>query len=503
MKLYMIGIDAVPLWLLEELKGKKGMSGFRKLLAKGCITNMNSTLPPLTGPAWPTIYTGLSPAEHGVPDFFEMKSNYTPDIAYYDSHLFPPFWEKLAEKGLRCLVVTPATCIKLTDSKNVDLITGFPLSARTNSPMLEKLMKEHKFTGEPDIEKDIKAGKMPLKEALPIFVRSIRKRIAITKEAMANKEYDFAYVCFTETDRLQHFVLNRKDWQDYLHPIYSEMSGFIEEIMEKCDEEKASLIIVSDHGSQPIHEKFLINTWLVNNGYASLNENIMQKGSEEKSEKSSVKYMIRENLIRNAKFRRIYDRMPHAIKSKAHSALGKVFSGASTGDYTRVHLFDFDMEKTVAFAAISNDPVSTIWINDGRFEKGIVKEKDKAKLKEELMDKLRKIKGRKGEKLIINVFDGRDYYKKTTRFIAPDIMVQAEEGYTIDIFYYSMKSMFMEPETPKSGDHIRNGIFGFYSKTSKPIGINADVLNVAPTILEYFGINRGNKHNSILKKIRH
>ena len=87
--LYMVGMDSVPLWVLEELKDEKGIDAFRKLLSNSCINNMESTLPPMTGPAWPSIYTGLEPKDHGVPDFFVMKKSYTPDIVYYDSSAAP------------------------------------------------------------------------------------------------------------------------------------------------------------------------------------------------------------------------------------------------------------------------------------------------------------------------------------------------------------------------------------------------------------------------------
>ena len=486
-KLYLIGIDAAPLWLINELKDEQGMDGFRQLLEAGSIMNLESTMPPMTGPAWPSIYTGLEPSKHGVPDFFEMKSDYTPELVFYDSKAFPPFWEALAKKGVKCLVITPATQIDLPEDPNYDLITGFPLPAKTNSQYLEKLMKKYEFEGEPDIEKDIKAGTMSVEDAAKRFVESAGKRIAITRDALANKDYDFVYVCFTETDRLQHFVTGKPNRKDYLAPLYAKISSLLSDFISMAKKEKAAVVVVSDHGTQPIKRKLLLNSWMIKKGYVVLKESVAKSLDAGSGDKQSVKYEIREKLLKSG-LRRVYDKMPHGIKSATAKVVGTALSGARSGDYTRMHLFDYNMQKSVAFAAISNDPVSTIWINDSRFKSGIVAEKDRTAVKSKLMKELAEITDEKGAKVMEAVYDADSYYKGSTRFIAADILVEAKPGYTIDIFYHSTNSNFMEPEDAKSGDHIRNGIFGSYPKDLHNPKRKMAVTDISPLILKYFGI---------------
>ena len=82
-KLYLIGIDAAPLWLIKKFSQEKNMTSFNKMIKENDLIEMESTLPPMTGAAWPTIYTGLNPGKHGVPDFFVMKNDYTPDLAAF------------------------------------------------------------------------------------------------------------------------------------------------------------------------------------------------------------------------------------------------------------------------------------------------------------------------------------------------------------------------------------------------------------------------------------
>ncbi len=484
-KLYMIGIDSAALWLVKELARGGKLPGLGTLMEKGMLTELESAMPPMTGPAWPSIYTGLNPAEHGVPDFFEMKKDYTPELAFYDSEKSPPFWKELANKGYRCLLITPATEINLPKYKNVDIITGFPLKAKTNSEYLATLMKKEHFEGEPDVEKDMKAGKMSVEEGTQHFVRSIRSRTTIAEKAIEHGEYDFIYVCFTETDRLQHFVMNKKNMTDYTYPIYKEIDNLITFCTRRADKEGSAVIVVSDHGVQPIKEKLLLNTWMIKNKFATLKESVIESISSN-SEKTPTSYALREKVMKTD-LRKVYDKLPHSAKKAVHASVGSLFSAASTGEYTRLHLFDYEMAKTLAFAGISNINVATIFINDERFDRPTVKKSDFAALKKKLIQQLGQIKDEHGKVVVEGAYDAAAYYGTRPKFIAPDIFVEAKPGYTIDIFNFSRSGIFMEPEPPKRGDHTRMGIFGAYPKTKLNLPKkNLTVTDIAPIIRSYF-----------------
>jgi len=246
-KLYLIGIDAAPLWIIKGEYKKWHLNGFKELIKHGTLIDMESTLPPMTGPSWPSIYTGFKPKEHGVPDFFKIQSNYTKEVVYYEPSIKEPFWEKLARDKIKSLIITPAMMIKLPSHKNIDMITGFPLPARFSSEKIKRISKRYGFFGEPDIESDMKSGKISLFEASSIYVKSIKKRSDVSKALIKRGNYDIVFVCFTETDRMQHFSLNTKDWKKCVIPLYQEISEFLEWIIKRAKEEGARLMIVSDH----------------------------------------------------------------------------------------------------------------------------------------------------------------------------------------------------------------------------------------------------------------
>jgi predicted AlkP superfamily phosphohydrolase/phosphomutase len=475
--LYIIGIDSAAKWIIEELRDSgyrlKGFDGFEE---NGFLKEMESTLPPMTGPAWPSIYTGASPREHGIPDFFKVRKDYGKEVTFYDPSIKPPFWDVLADNGITSLLVTPAMALQLSKHKEVDMITGFPLPPRFGSEKLRIAAKKYGFEGEIEdiesggervgIEAKIKKGEITLAEASKEYRENIRKRAMLSLDLMKKKSYDLVFVCFTETDRMQHFSLNKKEWMSYVGPLYEAISDFMLEIQAIAKKREGSVILLSDHGAQPVKEKFLINAWLARNGYARLNKEI----TSESEEKGNVKYAIRERLMKS-KLRSLYHKSPEHVKKVVRKVLQKGFSGGGGGEYTRIHDFDFDMKQTHAFASTAYGIMSMVFINDSRFEKGIIKAKEKKRLKAELKAELMKIRGSDGKQIIKEVIDAEPYYRSERFFIAPDLLVEAAKGYILDIFNYSNNTYFMTPEIAKSGDHEREGILGmleFCGRRAKP-----------------------------------
>jgi len=490
---YLVGIDSASLWILERLKHKRGFEAFSKLLDKKLITNLESTLLPLTAPSWSTIYTGLEPRQHGVPEFLVINRDYVLDVAYFKPSETPPFYYTLAKSGFKCLVITPAMDTSLPPQgirENLDIITGFPLKPKTNSKGLETLMKRYRFEGEPDIENDFNNGKVSAAELANAYASSIRKRVLVAENQMKESNYEFVYVCFTETDRLQHFLMNKPDSDRYLLDIYSEISSFVGYLIHIVDERGGALAIVSDHGSQYIHKEFLVNSWLIANGYAMLKESARVKEDNKKSESggASTKYKLREALM-HSKLRNLYEHMPYFMKRLAFEVFSLLSSSVNSSGYNRILLSDLDMKKTKLFGAITVLPVSTMWINDDRFSKGTVKRNEKEQLKKELIKKLSSVRDDEGNKLIVKVTDGQEYYKGTKKFIPPDIIFEVEPNYTVDPYYISRTSFFMNPTGPKNSDHSKHGIFGYYAGgNTKLTARPATVSGISKIILDYFGV---------------
>jgi predicted AlkP superfamily phosphohydrolase/phosphomutase len=477
-KLYIIGVDSAPVWVIKELNSRFRLGGFARFMEDGVLMDLESTLPPITAAAWPSIYTGLAPAEHGVMNFFTVDRNYTKQLMFYDPYKHPPFWEAVADSGLKCLIVTPAMVTEPSSNPNVDMATGFPLKPQFSSEHLKSIAGKLGFSGEPEIEQDLKNSKITLKGAMKAYKQSIRARAEFSKKMMGRNDYDLVFVCFTEIDRMQHYTLSLPDWQQYVGPLYAEISKFIEWLVSKRGDANTSFMLVSDHGAQPIKKKLLLNSWLISKGYATLGSNSNLGGSMIDVTTQARSQSDSEGL-RDQKYNEQLQ-----LSSKQPS-IRFICASVVENDEDFTSKRSFDMKNTGAFASLSNNPVSNIWINDRRFSVPKVKG-TKARLVRELTEELLELKQGE-EKAIYKVHSGKSYYNGTKLFIAPDLIVEARKGYTVDVFNHS-EEIFGEPEAARRGDHTRQGVFGFYPGSSAVKPINISVLDIAHMVLDYYGL---------------
>lgn len=494
-KLYLVGIDSAPLWIIDRLIEKHNMKGFRLFQHGGVLINIESTVPPVTSTAWPTIYTGLDPSRHGALDFSTIDKNYGKELIYYDANRNPPFWDVLASNGFSSLVMTPAVALQKSKHSNVDMLTGWPLQPRFSSGRIEQAARKFDYDGEPDIGNALNRGRTSLGEASKIYSDSIRKRAELSKYLIEKNNYDMSFVCFTETDRIQHYSLNLENWQEYVAPLYAEISDFISYLNSRVEklEENAIIMVVSDHGAQQIHHKFLSNSWMINNGYATLKIDVHKRETKEKSGAASeLKSKIVDRLVESKFRRQIYTKLPKSLKKVGEKLVEDSFDYETRGKYTRITEADFNMNKTRAFCAISTGIVGMVLINDHRFSNPTVANSQKNALKKELIDELGKIKDMNGSRLMKNVYDGTKYFPQKGKSILPDIIFELETGYTADYSGYSKTNMYVEPEINRRGEHTMMGVFGMkcYNR-SMDLAIKKKDLKlsqISPTILKYFGI---------------
>ena len=73
-KTMLIGLDGATFSVLDPLMNAGHMPCLNRLQTQGVRAELASTIPPITPPAWTTIMTGRSPANHGILDFFRPES---------------------------------------------------------------------------------------------------------------------------------------------------------------------------------------------------------------------------------------------------------------------------------------------------------------------------------------------------------------------------------------------------------------------------------------------
>lgn len=437
---------------------KYKMDGFRYLFDNGSMQELESSLPPITPVAWPTIYTGLSPTEHGAHDFFTLTDTYSKQLIYYDAETKPPFWDILSDAGIRSLIINPPAVIKPSRKKNVDMITGFPLPQSYSSKELEEAARSSGFGGEPEIEDTLRNGSISLSDAAYKYSESIKKRAELSSRIISNNEYGLVFTCFTETDRMQHYALSMPEWEDYIVPLYKPISDFIEWLVAYNKElgGEFALAVVSDHGAQPTPSTFLVNSWLLSKGYIKL--------------KDGAAPALTQNTSAAFSF---------GGASKYEERLLCAASGINTA-----RQLETELNATKAFASLSNNPVGSIWINDSRFSSPAVKgSAEKEAVRKEIAKGLRAIRDGSGKKIVRRIHNTGEYYRNAN-FLAPDLMFEMAEGYTVDVNVCAEKHI-SRSEPSRSGDHTRYGIIGTYPKRLMKVQKPA-VHDVIKMVIDFF-----------------
>ncbi len=105
-KVLVIGLDGVPLHLLESWAEEGRVPTLKRLMDEGAVTTLNSTIPHTSGPAWSSFMTGKNPAKTDIYDFLHRRKN---SYAFFpnssQSRDGKAVWDILSETGKRVGVV--------------------------------------------------------------------------------------------------------------------------------------------------------------------------------------------------------------------------------------------------------------------------------------------------------------------------------------------------------------------------------------------------------------
>ncbi|HID93573.1 MAG TPA: hypothetical protein EYP60_05705, partial [bacterium (Candidatus Stahlbacteria)] len=355
-KTIVFGLDGASWELIKPWAEQGKLPIFKKLLEEGVHGNLVSTIPPVTIPAWPAMYTGLNPGKIGAFDFRYLDRHYKEH--YHNSHTLKGerVWDMLNSHGYTVAIINiPGTYP--VNKVNGEMIAGMlaPDKNFTYPESLESKLKEMEYVIEP------KPGNI-YKNAIACF----QKRAKILKLYL-NKNYDFIFIVFRLPDVLSHHPEITKD--QYLKA-YKKIDGFLGEITKSGD---MNIFITSDHGikfnvRQPL---FFLNTWLIQNGYLSLKYDLKFNFSQRIISK------IREFIVKNN------IKLPPSILSlhkKVPSPIQKF----------NIDMIDFESTKAISFG-VSMSCYAGIYINsEDRFESGIVPRDKYDATRMEIIEKLRR-----------------------------------------------------------------------------------------------------------------
>lgn len=365
-----IGLDGVPFDLLLDLAKKGVLSALGRIIDSGHLHKMKASLPEISAVSWTDFMTGTNSGTHGIFGFTDLKPG-TYDLRFpnFLDVKVPTFWDTLAEKGAKSIIINQPSTYPARKVNGV-LLSGFVAVelAKAVYPLSHKAALEQMGY---QIDIDI----LKARESTSILWAELIKTLMGRQKALNyfwEEEWDYFEFVLTGTDRLHHFL-----WNAYENPSHPHHQNFLEYYRQidrlinkiyssfrKNAGDEENIFFLSDHGFTGIQQEVYLNAWL--------------------EKKKFLKYS-------NSSPKGLEDLSP----------------------------------KTVAFAL---DP-SRIYLNyKERYPQGSVAHSEAKAIKEEIARNLEKLEF-EGKKVVRKVFNAKDIYSGPLVSKGPDLVVLAERGF--------------------------------------------------------------------------
>ena len=492
-KVFILGIDGGSLKLIEQWQDE--LPNFREIMKNGVYGELESTIPPITCPAWPCMFTGKNPAELGIYDFVGLsleggyKSTLHNSLDYFPYSL----WRILSDSGKKVgLFNVPITYPppRVNGFSVSGLLTPFPGTTRaqyTYPPSLRRALEKAVSGYEIEAVVDLTMGGKE-KQHIATFDEMLSKKLKAAKYLVANFDWDLFICVFTVLDRIQHYFWHHMDethprhttdqYQTVVKDFYKKVDQAMGELFSMLPAE-TNILIDSDHGFQALHGRFLVNKWLEKNGLLYFNKS----PSLEKKSLQALKSLFLS--ISNPTLIRLVSKLiPQKILTRLLAHTGP---RGETDDI----LSSIDWSRTKAFTIGTSNRGGTIFVNlKGRNPSGIVQPGDEYELvRQDIIDRLKRLLDpNTGEPAGIQVFKKEEVYHGKYLASAPDILF-LKDNYLFVGARVDGDSEWRGPQ--HCGTHALQGVFMAYGPDIKKSGEklpNLKIYDITPTILHMFGL---------------
>jgi predicted AlkP superfamily phosphohydrolase/phosphomutase len=282
-RVMIFGLDCAPPELVFD-RWRGDLKNLSHLMEEGIYGELESTIPPITVPAWTSMMTGKSPGTLGFYGF-RNRADYSYDKLVFANARYvkdDTVWDILSRERKRSIVIgVPQTYPP--KPLNGCLIASFltPDTTRqyTYPPELREEVED--LVGEYMV--DVDNFRTDDKDRLLRQIYDMtERRFRVAKHLMMAKPWDFFTVVEIGLDRIHHGF-----WKffDKGHHKYEAGSGYEDAIkdyylyLDRQVGEMLSLVgkgtavmVVSDHGAKRMEGGFCINEWLMDKGYLALEE---------------------------------------------------------------------------------------------------------------------------------------------------------------------------------------------------------------------------------------
>lgn len=484
-KLAIFALDGASPELVERWAGEGHLPTLASLMDRGAFGPLESTIPPVTGAAWGSFLSGVTPGRHGIFEWLDRR-----DTGYgmklTDGRLLPSnlIFEHLSNHGQRVGVMSVPLVDRDRDLNGfliTDLLT--PPDRPYAKPADFQSRLERAIGGPYPVAPPVWPGRYRARKWLRELQASLEARMRAAQYALNHEPWDVFMVHVMETDSVQHQM-----WQaiDGLHrpryrvdvegnpvlDIYQQADAWIGRCLENLDED-TTVMVISDHGFGTHLYNLHTNVWLLQQGFLNLRTNISTRLKKLMFQAG----ITPENLYPSQEWLRLLGQVGG---DEAYELLAR----------TNLSTQNIDWDRTVAF---SYGNIGQVTLNmAGREPEGSVTEGQRDGVLTEIQEALQEWRNPEtGERVVDtdHIYRREAIYTEPTLPHVPDLVFLPTPGYTpIGLTEFLANRPITHP-VAHSGWHRLDGVFvgaGPGIASGRPTDLR--LLDMYPTICAFLGL---------------
>ena len=487
-KVLLIGLDGGTFDVIRPLCRQGRLPAFQRLMDEGTFGDLESTIPPITPPAFASLLTGCNPGKHSVFDFYaRQEGGYNPtpvNGTTIKTETLPRIVSRHGRRVGSVNVPMSYPPVPLNGFMVTDFLTP-PGAAYTYPEELQARLDAMGYR----IELDQWYHQGHEDESLDAILSVLDVQERAVRMLMTDYEWDYLAVVFRATDLGQHYFWR---FMDPGHPHYTEAEGqrygdLIPRIYEACDAAIARLMetagpdanvfVVSDHGFGRETKMVHLDNWLHRLGYLHFNQSPVGRLKKLTFDLGLTADNVMNTLGRLG-LEKIFTRASRETKSKIFASFFLNYG-------------DIDWSRTRAYA---RGQIGQIYLNvRGREPQGIVDpDGEYYALRGEIVERLLEMKDPDTRQHMVDaVHLKEEIYTGKYVEAAPDILVDWRdwEYWAFDIIAGGRKIVAPNLRT-RSGGHRMNGIFLAHGPeiTANQHLEGLRIIDLAPTALHLLGL---------------
>ncbi len=494
MRLIIIGLDGATFDLIKPWAADGKLPTLARLMQDGVHGNLESTLPPVTSPAWPTFMTGKNPGKHGVFDFIRPRAGSFDMVNASQIH-GQLLWEILSEAGYSVGVLNVP--ITYPPRKvNGYMVPGLlsPDQGKTVYPAdflkpYEAELGKYRLT--PNVQ--YKPGNED--EFIADIHDLIDTQLRYALRLMQDHPTDVLMLHFLASDNGSHALWR---FMDKAHPRYDpalaeKYGGALQKLYQHLDQAVAAVvdqaqstavsgqrsavdvIVMSDHGFGPLHRTINLNILFLEKGLMFLKPKLFTR----------LRYWAFRHGLTPAGVYKVLSKLglqnitARVSRKARNEVVGKFLS-----------FEDVDWSRTIAYAM---GHVGQIYINlKGREPFGIVEPDRYTAARQKVIDALNTlIDPDTGKPMVDRIIPREEAAHGPYADQGADLHLILDDYKTIAFPLFATEGRVLTPQIRgDSGCHRLYGIFiGNGAAFEKGNSIsNARIIDLAPTILHILDV---------------